>query len=73
MKAKCWISFPTDVKLSVDGRAEKWIPEGVHHLGKVQEEMLGGADDGGLPAHFTLGFLQRAAVISDEHIEIKDL
>lgn len=46
--------------------AESWAPEGVRYLGQVQEEMLGGADDGGLPAHFTLGFLQRAAVISQD-------
>lgn len=48
--------------------SEKWIHEEVDYLGQVQEEMLGGADDWGLPAHLALGFLQRAAVISrDTH------
>lgn len=46
--------------------SEKWIREEADYLGQVQEEMLGGADDWGLPAHLALGFLQRPAVISHD-------
>lgn len=38
----------------------KLVENSVHkgvYLWQVQEEMFGGADDWGLPAHLTLGFL----------------
>lgn len=35
------------------------------YLWQVQEKMFGGADDWSLPADFTLGFLDRTAVIND--------
>lgn len=38
----------------------------VHYLGQVQEEMLGGTDLWGLPAHLALRILQRPAVISED-------